>query len=595
MNNLPKWDLSPLYLGIEDNNISQDIEILEKKTKDFAKNYNGFISDMHADGLYIAISEYEIIENISTKLYTFAFLQYVTDLTNENVVAFLQKIKDKLTDISTNLTFFSLQINNLSDEDFDKLIKQDGKISQYVDYLKNIRRFKKHNLSNEIENLIINKDSSGISQIIRLFDEHSARLKFNIDGKSLNLSAAIELLSSGSGDMRKNAAGEISKVFGENAWFYGIILNTVAKDKSIDDNLRYYKSPISSRNLSNFIEDDVVECLINSVKSRYPQISHRYYKLKAKLMNKEFLEYYDRNAPISVADDKIFTFDQAREIVLDSYYGFNEEIGKIVESFFANKLIDAEPSPFKMSGAFCHPNATEHNPYIMLNYFGKTRDVSTMAHELGHGVHMQLSRKCGQLMQHAPLTLAETASLFGEQLVFERLLKTSISDKEKIAILSNKIEDSINTVIRQISFCDFENTIHKERARGELTTSKISSIWLETQRDSLGEYVKLSNEYSNYWCYVSHFIHAPFYVYSYAFGNLLVNSLYNCYKNEKVQNFSTKYIELLSSGGKVHHSDALKPFGLNAKDQDFWLSGLSLIEKLIDDLEFIVNKNENRV
>ena len=590
MSNLPKWDLSPMYSGIEDNNIALDIEIIEKKTREFAKNYNGFISEMHTDGLCMAISEYEIIENISTKLYTLAFLNYVTDLTKENNVSFLQKIKDKLTEISTNLTFFTLQINNLPDDEFEKLITQDGKIAQYIDYLKNIRRFKDHNLSNEIENILINKDSSGISQIIRLFDEYSARLKFNIDGKALNLSAAMELLSSTSSEVRKNAAGEISRVFGENSWFYSIIINTVAKDKSVNDNLRQYKNPISSRNLANFIEDEVVECLINSVKSRYPQISHRYYKLKAKMMNKEYLEYYDRNAPISETSDQTFTFDQAKEIVLDSYYGFNNEIGQIVESFFTNNLIDAEPSPFKMSGAFCHPNATECNPYIMLNYFGKTRDVSTMAHELGHGVHMQLSRKCGQLMQHAPLTLAETASLFGEQLVFEKLLKTSISDKEKIAILSNKIEDSINTVIRQISFCDFENTIHRERAKGELTASKISSIWLETQRDSLGESVKLSNDYSNYWSYISHFIHAPFYVYSYAFGNLLVNSLYNCYKNEKVANFSTKYIELLSSGGKVHHSDALKPFELSAKEGDFWLSGLSLIEKLIDELEFIVNK-----
>ncbi len=589
MSNLPKWNLKTMYDAINDPRVERDLTKAANDAKSFASDYENMIKNLQPDGIFTALEKYEEINNLTAKLYVFAFLNYVTNISNQESSSFLQKIKDSLTKITVTLSFFTIQINEITDENFKKIMENEGKISKYKPYLRDVRRFQKHILSKEKEDILIQKDSTGIEQIIRIFDEHLAHLKFNIDSKPVNLSSALEMLSSHDPEKRKQAGLELGRVLDENAWFYSVIFNVIAKNQSVDDGLRDYEKPVSSRNLSNFIEDEVVACLANSVKKRYSSIAHKYYQIKAKLLNKEKIEFYDRNAPINVGEERSYSFDEAKKIVLEAYYDFSQEIGKIAEKFFDEKWIDAEVSEFKMSGAFCHPNAVELNPYVMMSYFGKVRDISTLAHELGHGIHMYLSRNCGILMQNTPLTIAETASLFGEQLVFEKMLKSAISKEDKVAILSQKIEDTINTIVRQISFFDFETKIHEKRKHGELKTEEIGEIWIETQRNSLGDSINLPKEYQNYWAYISHFIHSPFYVYSYAFGNLLVNALFNCYKKEMVSDFSTKYIEMLSSGGKLHHGELLSPFGLNAKDENFWNLGLDLAEDMIKDLELVIN------
>jgi len=588
LGHLPSWNLKNLYSDFKDIQIDLDIENLEKKVEIFIKEYDGIISKIQADGLYVAVTQYEEIEKILTKLYVFAYLSFTVDMSCDDAKILLQKIKDKYSDVVSKLSFLSIQINEISDEKFNEIIQSGKQIIKYQPYLRDIRRFKNHILSQEIESLIIQKDNSGINAIVRLFDEHETRLRFNINNKILTLSQAMDLLSNKDREIRKEAGIEIGKVFKNNAWFYAIIMNTIAKEKSTMNDLRQYPLPISSRNLANFIEDDVVDCLINSVKHRYPSISHRYYKLKCKLLGVEKLNFYDRNAPIFVNDDKTYTFDDAKNIVLRSYYAFSNEIGDIVKKFFDEEWIDAKPAEFKSSGAFCCSSTSDLNPYIMMNFMGKARDVATLAHELGHGVHMYLSRIQGQLMQDTPLTLAETASIFGEQLTFRELLKGATSKNEKMSLLCQKIEDMINTVIRQIAFCEFEIKIHNARKTSELTESQIGDIWMDIQSKSLGQHVILDENYKYYWTYISHFIHSPFYVYAYAFGDLLVNSLYKVYTMGDVENFPHKYIEMLSTGGTLHHSDLLAPFNLSAKDQDFWNLGLDVIEEMINQVEIMI-------
>ncbi len=586
---LPTWNLNDLYAGSSDENIENDRVKLRGVVEDFSSKYRGFVGKMHADGLHEMLVQYEEIEKLLAKIYVFSYLNYVTDMSLSSAKVLLQSASDMASEIAAKLTFLSIEIIGISDEKFANIVASDGKITKYLPYLRDIRKFKAHMLSEEMEGFVVQKNASGIGAVVRLFDEFESKLRFNISGKSHTLTESLDMLSRDDREVRKEAALEIARVFKENSWFYSIILNSVAKDKSLMDKYRNYAAPISSRNLANFIEDDVVECLINSVQNRYSSISHRYYKIKASLLNLPRLEFYDRNAPLAIpGSERIYTFEEAKEIVISAYKAFSPEISQIVQMFFDNNWIDARPGEAKNSGAFCCPSTSDLHPYILMNFMGKARDIATLAHELGHGVHMYLSRKQGQLMQDTPLTLAETASIFGEQLTFREMLNRTNSKEEKIKLLCGKIDDTINTVIRQIAFCQFEIAVHNKRKNSELTHEEICDIWMEIQGKSLGEYVNCPEEYRYFWVYVSHFIHSPFYVYAYAFGDLLVNSLYQAYSQGSVENFQEKYIEMLSAGGTLHHTDLLKPFNLSAKDQNFWNMGLDIIENMINELEVLM-------
>jgi len=409
-------------------------------------------------------------------------------------------------------------------------------------------------------------------------------LRFKVEGQSLSSEGALNLLSDADGQVRKLAATELSRVFDQNIQTFSLITNTLAKDKEVEDKWRGYPDASTARHLSNQVEPEVVEALVTSVQQSYPRLSHRYYKLKAQWLGKDRLEHWDRNAPLPDADERIIRWTDARDIVLDAYAMFSDEMSEIARKFFDNGWIDAQVRKGKSPGAFSHPTVPSVHPYVLLNYKGKTRDVMTLAHELGHGVHQILAGGQGALMASTPLTLAETASVFGEQLTFRSLLAAEQEPSRRRAMLAGKVEDMLNTVVRQIAFYEFETRVHRERANGELTSDRLGKIWLDVQTESLGPTFRLGPEYQTYWCYIPHFLHSPFYVYAYAFGDCLVNSLYAVYR-EAHEGFQERYFEMLKAGGTLRHKELLAPFGLDASDPEFWDKGLSVISAFVDELE----------
>jgi oligoendopeptidase F len=496
------------------------------------------------------------------------------------IVQFYQDINEKLTEISSDLIFFTNEINATSDDDFKKLINGSGK---YKNWLINIRRFKDHQLDEKSEQILLDKNLTASSSWVRFFEERINDLKFNIDGKELNSAGALNLLSDHDEKVRKKASESIETVFKSEVKTFTFITNTLAKDKITNDKWRKYSSPVDSRNLSNNVENDVVEALSKSVTSNYKNISHRYYELKSKIFKKNQLDYWDRNAPYPNSPKTLIKWEEAKDIVLRSYANFDESFKDIVLMFFQNNWIDAELKSGKSPGAFAASTIPSIHPYILTNFHGKTRDVMTLAHELGHGCHQYLSSKQGLLLSSTPLTLAETASVFGEMMTFRTLLNDSNKDTKKF-LLASKIEDMINTVVRQISFFEFEKLIHSARKNGELSSDQICDFWMSTQIESLGPHIRLTEGYKYFWTYIPHFIHTPFYVYAYAFGDCLVNVLIQLY-DEGLPDFKNHYIDLLKSGGSKHYSEVLKPFNVDLKNQKSWEKGLSMISGLIDEFE----------
>jgi oligoendopeptidase F len=501
-------------------------------------------------------------------------------MNDEETVQFYQGINEKLTEISSNLIFFTNEINSLPEEKFQKLILGSGK---YKNWLINIRRFKDHQLDEKSEQIFLDKSLTANSSWVRFFEEQINDLKFDIQNKQLNSSDALNLLSDHNAETRKEAAGSIERVFKNNSKIFTFITNTLAKDKITNDKWRNYKSPVESRNLANNVEDEVVEALSQSVISNYKNISHRYYEIKSKLFNQSKLNYWDRNAPYPNSPNLKIKWEEAKDMVLRSYGNFDQSFKDIVLLFFENNWIDAELKSGKSPGAFAASTIPSIHPYILTNFHGKTRDVMTLAHELGHGCHQYLSSKQGLLLSSTPLTLAETASVFGEMMTFRTLLAESNVETKKY-LLASKIEDMINTVIRQISFFEFEKLLHNERKKGELSSDQICEFWMKTQSESLGPHIELTEGYKYFWTYIPHFIHTPFYVYAYAFGDCLVNILIQLY-DEGLPNFKNNYIDLLKSGGSKHYSEVLKPFNVDLKNKDSWQKGLSMITGLIDEFE----------
>jgi len=579
----PTWDLSGLYSSINDSKIKADFTALEKGIYAFKAAYSGKIDQISGDLLAKAVAEYEEIVDLSGRLSSYAYLLFAENSENQDYGAFYQNTMEAITALDSEILFFALAINKLSDADFnDKL--NSAKLAHYRSWLDNLRVMKPHQLADELEKLLLEKSVSGRSAWMRLFDELQAGLRFNIDGKELTESEAFNLLSGRDAAVRKLAAEEISRVLGANIKTFSLITNTLAKDKQDDDRWRKFKHPISSRNLSNLVEDEVVDALLAAVKQSYPDLSHRYYAWKAKHLGMEKMNFWDRNAPLSMDEDRTINWDDAKEIVLTSYNDFSPTIAGIAKEFFDKNWIDAQPRKGKSGGAFSHPTVPSAHPYILMNYHGKVRDVMTLAHELGHGVHQVLSARQGALMADTPLTVAETASVFGEQLTFRALLKREPDANKRKLVLAGKIEDMLNTVVRQVAFCEFERLLHDERKNGELSPERIGELWMQVQRESLGDSFTFTPDYALYWSYIPHFVHTPFYVYAYAFGDLLVNALYQVY-SEGFPNFEQKYIELLKAGGTLRHKQLLEPFGLDASKPDFWLKGIKVISGMIDELQ----------
>jgi oligoendopeptidase F len=588
---LPRWDLTDFYQSLKDPQIEEDLAYAELKAKNFADQYREkFTATGSLRGTWTgkdlcqAIEEYEKIDELLGKLMSFGYLSFATNVNNPPVLQFFQMIQERSTAISSHLIFFTLEINQIEDSALEKAYGESGELLTYRPWIDGVRLFRSHQLSPDLEKLLHEKSVTGRSAWVRLFEETLAGIKFLMDGQHFTLAEVLNRTSHKDAQTRRQAAYALSEGLSQYTPILTLVTNTLAKDKEIEDNWRRYPHPVASRNLSNQVEGEVVEALVTAVKGSYSRLSHRYYTLKAKWLGMNKLEYWDRNAPLPEADDAVIPWKEAKEIVLNAYHAFHPEMAKIGRRFFELPWIDAPSQAGKESGAFAHPTIPSIHPYILLNYHGRLRDVMTLAHELGHGIHQVLAADQGYLLSGTPLTIAETASVFGEMLTFKALLGQASSPAQRRSLLASKVDDMINTVIRQIAFFEFERTVHEHRRKGELTAEDIGDIWVATQQDAVGEAVNFNPIVRPYWGYVSHFIHAPFYVYAYAFGDCLVNSLYSVYEGGYPE-FSTLYMDLLKAGGTKRYSELLMPFGLDAKNPAFWQQGLNVVSGFIDELE----------
>jgi oligoendopeptidase F len=586
--NLPEWDLSDLYKGLDDSAIKRDLRAVEKQASAFAKAYQGQLKTAHAKTLVNAVKAYEKLQDLSGKLGSYAQLVYASNMNDPAHTSFYQNTQESLNEALNVTVFFTLELNAITGKKLYDLAAKSPALKRYMPWIAQLRLFKPYQLSNALESYIQKQQVSEQSWQ-RLFDETIARQKFKVKNKTYNSAEIFDFLSGKDAALRKLAAKDVARVYAQDAPIFTLITNTLAKSKAVEDTERKLPAPISSRNLANHVEDDVVDALVGTVRGNYKNLSHRYYKWKAKQFGKRKLDYWDRNAPLPGAADQNITWHTAQKKVLKAYGDFSPELAKIGEVFFDKNWIDAKVTPGKAPGAFAHPVVPSAHPYLLVNYQGKTRDVMTLAHELGHGVHQVLSAKQGALMCDTPLTLAETASVFGEMLTFKSLLAAEKNTARRQYLIASKIEDMLNTVVRQTAFCDFELRLHDARKQGELSTAAIGKIWMDVQAESLGPAIKLSPEYHVYWMYIPHFIHTPFYVYAYAFGDCLVNALYHVYEEQNAKGqgdiFVKKYIAMLKAGGTLAHKELLKPFGLDASRADFWQRGLDVISGYIDLLE----------
>lgn len=580
---LPDWNLNDLYTATDAKELIRDLNWLEKECNEFAKSYENKLHSLSDKEMLTCIVRNEKISSISGRIISYAGLLYYQKTTDADRAKFLSDMQEKITVFTTKLVFFSLEINSLEDEFLDKLFTKNDQLARYKPVFEKIRAMKPYQLNDEIEKFLHDLGIVGDAWE-KLFDETIAGLTFKIGDESLNIEATLNLLTDQNRENREKATRELARVFSENIKVFTRVHNTQAKEKEIIDRWRGMPTAQMGRHLANQVEPEVVEALRNAVVKAYPEISHRYYELKRKWLGLEIMQVWDRNAPLPMESNKLVTWDEAQKVVTGAYTNFDSRMSDLITPFFNEGWIDAGVKPGKAPGAFAHPTVTDVHPYIMLNYLGKPRDVMTLAHELGHGVHQVLASSQGQMLSSTPLTLAETASVFGEMLTFQQMLDQSRDKNERKVLLANKVEDMINTVVRQIAFYDFECKLHDARRNGELTPSDINSLWMSVQSESLGPAFEFVDGYETFWSYIPHFVHSPFYVYAYAFGDGLVNALYATYK-ENPKGFEDKYFNLLSAGGSKHHKELLKPFNLDASDPKFWTKGLSMISGMIDELE----------
>ncbi|PTE22433.1 oligoendopeptidase F [Cereibacter changlensis JA139] len=583
---LPEWDLSDLYAAPDAPEVARDMEWLKTACADFAADYEGKLATLDADALLACILRYEEIDIVAGRLMSYAGLRYYQNTMDSERAKFMADKQDKVTDFTTPLVFFSLEFNRLEESHLDGLLAANADLARYKPVFDRMRAMRPYQLSDELEKFLHDQSVVGAAAWNRLFDETMAGLTFELPGEEepLNLEATLNLLTDPDRAKREAAARALAAVFDKHIKLFSRVHNTLAKEKEVHDRWRKMPTPQTGRHLANHVEPEVVEALRNAVVAAYPKLSHRYYRLKAKWMGLDRLQVWDRNAPLPLDAPKVVGWDEARDTVMGAYAAFAPKMAEIAQPFFDKGWIDAGVKPGKAPGAFAHPTVSTVHPYVMLNYLGKPRDVMTLAHELGHGVHQVLAAGQGELLSSTPLTLAETASVFGEMLTFRRLLDAAQTKAERKTLLAGKVEDMINTVVRQIAFYDFECKLHAARAEGELTPDDINALWMSIQAESLGDAFDFMEGYETFWAYIPHFVHSPFYVYAYAFGDGLVNALYAVYA-EGTPGFQEKYFDMLSAGGSKHHKELLAPFGLDASDPTFWDKGLSMIAGFIDELE----------
>jgi oligoendopeptidase F len=593
LGSLPEWDLSHLYPGIDSEAFRADLSRAEAECKAIAEAYRGRLGELAAGpdasrALGEAVTRYEAVEDLLGRLMSYAGLVYSGDTADPVRAKFYGDTQERLTSASSELLFFGLELNRVDDTVMDKAMAE-GPLAHYRPWIEDLRKDKPYQLDDRIEQLFHEKSVTGRSAWNRLFDETIANLRFVVRGEELPIEPTLNKLQDPDESVRKDASDALAKTFKANLRTFTLITNTLTKDKEISDRWRGFQDVADSRHLANRVEREVVEALVSAVRDAYPRLSHRYYALKARWFGKDRLEQWDRNAPLPKVEQRTISWDEARETVLSAYSAFSPRMAEIAGRFFDERWIDAPTRPGKAPGAFAHPTVPSAHPYVLLNYQGKPRDVMTLAHELGHGVHQVLAAPNGALMAPTPLTLAETASVFGEMLTFRRLLDRTKDPVQRKAMLAAKVEDMINTVVRQIAFYSFERKVHVERRNGELTADKLNELWMSVQDESLGPAIRLGAGYETFWTYIPHFIHSPFYVYAYAFGDCLVNSLYGVYERSS-EGFVDRYFALLSAGGTKHYSELLAPFGLDARDPSFWQIGLGMIERLIGELEAMEGK-----
>ncbi|MFI5412138.1 M3 family oligoendopeptidase [Kaistia sp. UC242_56] len=582
---LPEWNLADLYPGMDSPALAADLARAQTDSVAFETAYKGKLEALARDGgLVEAIVACETLEELLGRIISYAGLVYSGDTTDPVGAKFYGDVQQKITDAGTHLLFFTLELNRIEDSVLETAMQADARLAHYRPWIEDVRKEKPYQLEDRVEQLFHEKSVTGRGAWNRLFDETMASLRFDVNGEELTLEPTLNLMQDPDEAKRKAASDALAATFRENIRLFTLVTNTLAKDKEISDRWRGFEDVAASRHLANRVEPEVVDALVAAVREAYPRLSHRYYKLKAKWFGKDALDHWDRNAPLPKVPGRTIPWTEARDTVLSAYGDFAPEMAEIAKEFFDKNWIDAPVRPGKSPGAFAHPTVPSVHPYVLLNYQGKTRDVMTLAHELGHGVHQVLAAPQGALMAPTPLTLAETASVFGEMLTFRALLDSQTDPVQRKAMLASKVEDMINTVVRQIAFYSFERKVHIARREGELTSDQLNAIWMEVQVESLGPAIRLGSGYETFWTYIPHFIHSPFYVYAYAFGDCLVNSLYAVYRQSE-SGFQEKYFDLLKAGGTKHHSELLAPFGLDATDPSFWQKGLSVLEGFISELE----------
>ena len=584
--NLPDWDLTDLYPSPDSAEFGRDMAWLEENCAGFGASYQGKLASLSAYQMLTCVQTYERIETIGGRVMSYAGLRYYQNTLDADRAKFMADAEGQITDFTAALVFFTLEFNRLEEDHLADLLTQNAALARYKPVFDRLRAMRPHQLSDEMEQFLHDTSVVGASAWNKLFDETIAALMFKVAGEpeELSLEATLNFLTDANRTKREAAAHALADVFAANVKLFARITNTLAKEKEIHDRWRKMPSAQAGRHLSNHVEPEVVEALRNAVVAAYPKLSHRYYALKAKWLGLDKLQVWDRNAPLAEEIPRLVGWDEAVQTVSSAYAAFDPRMADLAAPFFTKGWIDAGVKPGKAPGAFAHPTVTTVHPYVMLNYLGKPRDVMTLAHELGHGVHQVLAAGQGELLSSTPLTLAETASVFGEMLTFRKLLDQAKTKAERKTLLAGKVEDMINTVVRQIAFYDFECKLHAARRDGELTPEGINALWMSVQAESLGPVFEFMEGYQTFWSYIPHFIHSPFYVYAYAFGDGLVNALYAVYA-DGMEGFEDKYFDMLKAGGSKHHKDLLAPFGLDASDPKFWDRGLSMIAGFIDELE----------
>ena len=584
----PTWDLTDLYEGIGDDAIAADLARCRREAERMESAWQGKIGNATPQDLATLIADYEQVLEALGKAQSHAQLLFAASTTDAQIARHHQSIREASADIGARLLFVELEIAALPSDHVDRLLET-AEFAAWQPWLRRVRAFGPHQLSPDMERMLAERAPSGRGAWVRLFDETAAGLRFPFGDAEVTEAEVLNKLSSPDADERREAGASLSQTLKANERLLSLVLNTIAKDKEVEDRWRGFARPVASRNLDNDVDDQTVDALVAAVDDRNADLSHRYYRLKAGWMGGDTLNWWDRNAPLPSDDDRKFSWDEARQLVLASFDGFDPQMAAQAEPFFTRNWIDAEPRAGKSSGAFSHPVTPSAHPYILMNFSGKSRDVMTLAHEMGHGIHQRLAADRGYLMSDTPLTLAETASVFAEMLTFRRLVDSTDDPAIRQRLLAGKVEDMLNTVVRQVAFHNFETRFHDARRNAELTSDEISDIWMETQRAALGPAIKTGDDYRPIWGYIPHFVHTPFYVYAYAFGDCLVNALWQTYQSAQADgqaaDFVASYRSLLQAGGTERYDIALQRFGLDPRDPAFWSMGLDMISGMIDELE----------